>query len=399
MVLVELSKLSIEEKLEACAKCGKCRSICPVFKETQDELLVTRGKLALLQSTLKGDLNASTKLRTALDTCLMCLKCRAECPSLVQTDELICAAREQLNQQKGLPLSLKFTFRFIIPHRWLYDFTIKALSFITKFKSVAQVRHIPLVFANPMKRLPKITKRPALSSKHSKQTINPKVAIFTGCLINYVYPEIYEATIKLLDKAGISYSTPKDQLCCGTPLLLYGDRKNAERIARHNIKVFNREKADAIITMCASCGRMLREEYSKLQSPVVDVVEFIDKHLIRNPQSEIHNLKTTYHQPCHFTWTKSGEITKQMLSRISDYRETDKDDLCCGGGGSFSFRHSELSEAIGQHKIELFKKANVNTIVTGCPGCIMQLKYLIQKTGQSGINVCHPVELLLSIDE
>ncbi|MBI4833952.1 MAG: (Fe-S)-binding protein [Planctomycetes bacterium] len=429
----------ISKALKRCAKCGTCRSVCPVFKESKDETLSTRGKLALYDKALKGDLTASATLRKILDQCLVCMKCKYKCPSLVETTELIRSAREWI----GMPLLLKIGFRFIVPHRWLYDWTLQIADcglriynklFIRNNQARGITRHLPLALTDPFNKIPAIAKKTALSqaSNSKPQIPNRRVGIFVGCLINYVYPEVYVATTNLLDKYGVSYVTPKDQLCCGTPLLLYGDRNNARRIARHNMKVFQREKVDAIITMCASCGRMLKDEYPrlqvtdcKLQVPIMDVMEFLstvtsypDIHRdaalfasLRGPSASLRNLKTTYHQPCHFTWTKAGEISRETLKEISDYKETDEENLCCGGGGAFTFKYPELSRQIGQHKIELLLKisppdgtsgrgsptaANIQTVVTGCPGCIMQLRYLLNSSGKTDINVKHITELLTS---
>jgi glycolate oxidase iron-sulfur subunit len=406
---------NVLEALERCAKCGTCRSVCPIFKESKDETLVTRGKLALYEAALKGNLNASAQLKEILDNCLMCMKCKDKCPSLVETTELIRSAREWL----GMPLMLKIGFRFILPHRWLYDWTLRIAEwgmriynklFIRNNQTRGITRHLPLALTDLFNKLPDLTNKTVLSSLRTKSPSpfpshavegldkHPKVGIFVGCLINYAYPEIYEATTKLLDKYGVSYVTPKDQLCCGTPLLLYGDKNNAKRIARHNMKVFRREKVDAIITMCASCGRMLSQEYSKWGMgncecgiKVIDIVEFLNKFAIPNSPSAI---RTTYHTPCHFTWTKAGGISRKILKETSDYKETDEEGLCCGGGGVFTFKYPKLSRQIGRHKIDLFKGNNIQTVVTGCPGCMMQLRYLLNDSGKTDIKVKHMAEVL-----
>jgi glycolate oxidase iron-sulfur subunit len=392
----------VTEELTRCAKCGTCRSTCPVFKETLEEGVSTRGKLALFQSALKGDLKASKKLKEILDYCLMCTKCRVECPSLVKTDWLIRLAREWLNEEIGIPLSLKFVFRFIIPYRKIYNLTLRIIRLFVRKGSKRMSRHLPLALSKPLISMPTISAKQVLQKiRNPKSEIRnnqPRVAIFTGCLINYVYPEIYHSATKLLDKAGISYITPRDQLCCGTPLLLYGDTQSAKRIINRNIAVFSREKVDAIVTLCASCGRTLKEDYPQLQIPVRDIVEVLTQ-VTRNKLQVTRNdaLQTIYHEPCHFLWSEAGTITKKLLGEISNYKETDEEGLCCGGGGSFAFRFPELSDKIGSRKMDLFRKKTPDIITTGCPGCIMQLRYLTEKSGLNNIKVCHTVELLVNL--
>lgn len=394
---------SISTELGKCAKCGTCRAVCPVFLELRDELMVTRGKLALFESAYSNPLSSLKKFRQALDCCLVCFKCLEKCPSLVKTTDLILAAREWLSTQKnGLPFPLKFAFRFIIPYRRLYNLAIKLLSiirnslFVIRNSQKDKIRHLPLIFASPLGRIPPITSKPILSQNtnyklRTNGTTKYEVAIFTGCLVNYIYPQIYEATILVLKKEGISYITPTDQVCCGTPLLIYGDRRNASRLIQRNLKALTREKINTIITMCASCRRTLKEEYPKLEIPVWDIMEFIDRY-IPHREGQTLNFRTTYHQPCHFIRTSVGEITRKILKKISFYQETDSDNLCCGGGGMFAFKYPEIAQRIGKHKIEFFLKSNIEIATSSCPGCLMQLNYLLRER-DSQIQTCHPIEL------
>lgn len=393
------------QELGRCAKCGKCRSVCPVFQETQDEVMVTRGRLNLFEAVLQGNLSISSRLKEALDCCLMCWKCLDACPALVKTNELFLSAREWLNYQDGLPLGLRFAFRFVIPFRRLYDVFLKGLSLFQKIVSNKKVvvRHLPLVFSNPLLRMPEVSSRPLLTGQdisYRSKNGHPKVAIFTGCLINYVYPQIFNAITSLLKKTNISFITPHQQLCCGFPLLIYGDRAGAKRLALKNLKVFEKEKADIIITACATCGRMLKEIYPQLSHQpavkhlshkVMDVMEFIHKYLSLSLKKSAR--KTAYHQPCHFGWTRAGEITENLLKTISDYQETDPEAHCCGGGGMFAFKYPEIANQVGMTKINRYLN-KIDLVTTGCPGCMMQLSFLLKEIAGSSIEVRHPVELL-----
>ncbi|MFH1230279.1 MAG: (Fe-S)-binding protein, partial [Planctomycetota bacterium] len=116
-------------------------------------------------------------------------------------------------------------------------------------------------------------------------------------------------------------------------------------------------------------------------------------------------LRTIYHLPCHSTGTKVPEIIKSILKATTDYQETESD-LCCGGGGLFSFKYPELSHQIGQARlksIEHIAKSRDDskpyalrstlTVVTNCPGCMMQLEYLLSANNIKDVKVSHPVNL------
>ena len=66
------------EQPELCSKCGKCRAVCPVFRETQAEPYVARGRLALIGAIERGELPADGATFTdALSMCLSCYRCGA----------------------------------------------------------------------------------------------------------------------------------------------------------------------------------------------------------------------------------------------------------------------------------------------------------------------------------
>ncbi|MCK4908505.1 MAG: (Fe-S)-binding protein [Planctomycetes bacterium] len=409
-------KKKLLSELDKCARCGACRAVCPIFKDLSNESLVARGRLALIKAALENDLTVSRHLTKIVDCCLLCLRCRENCPSLVDTGKVIQSARNWLANKRGLPLPMRFGFRMVLPHKKIYDFFMgvfrlgQKLFFWRKIKpSGKTLRHIPFVFLNLFTlstHVPRLRSKPGLQilpgSFRGRKKL--KVAIFSGCLNNYVYPQILEATIDVLKKSGISFILPREQLCCGTPALVYGDTATARRLAIKNIRALQPEKVDVVLTACSSCGRMLKDEYpalyrgqsdtgrlvQHLKNKVMDVMEFLKKYT-DHPLAK-QSVSTTYHVPCHAIWNKSAELTRSLLKDISDYRTTDKEDLCCGGGGAFSFKYQELGLSIGQTKIASLLKNPVDQLITGCPGCMMQLTWLLQKAGANQIRVAHAIE-------
>jgi glycolate oxidase iron-sulfur subunit len=112
-----------------------------------------------------------------------------------------------------------------------------------------------------------------------------RVALFLGCLINYVYPEIAEATVNVLGRLGVEVVIPQGQVCCGTPVLSFGDEQAARRLATMNTEALLGSGADHIVTACASCGRTLKSDYGTLvpkqgevlSKKVLDVSELLDR--------------------------------------------------------------------------------------------------------------------------
>src|SRR5512140_3232964 len=92
----------IEQELKKCVKCGACRAHCPAFSAFGKEPAAARGKIALCQHLLKGDIELDDSTYAALSKCLLCGNCVDKCPNSVPTDEIVMVAREALAGQRGL---------------------------------------------------------------------------------------------------------------------------------------------------------------------------------------------------------------------------------------------------------------------------------------------------------
>ncbi|GAB4337019.1 MAG: (Fe-S)-binding protein [Candidatus Abyssubacteria bacterium] len=392
------------EELEKCARCGKCRAVCPVFAELRDEAFVARGRVALFEALSRDEISASPELQTIMSACLMCQRCREICPSGVQFVEILLAARARLAREMGLPFGFSFVFRYLLMRRRLFDFAMRAAAFVQRVipgRRRGSLRHLPLFFKGG-KWLPPLAKRTALErfgvaplEKGEKK----RVGIFVGCLTNYVYPEIVEACIELLRAAGMDVMVPESQLCCGTPALALGDLEAARRLARRNKACFEDARCDYIVAVCASCGRTLKQEYpylldssETLGAPVLDVCEFLVRHtdLAFGALKE----KATYHDPCHLRWGQGiAAEPRRLLARSCAFEEIEGDMYCCGQAGTFHVFYPEIAEMLGRRKVESLSTSDASEVATGCPGCILQLNDLMAGAAID-TRAVHTVEIL-----
>ena len=393
------------QEMDRCARCGKCQSVCPVFKELKDEAYVARGRVALFEALSRGEITASAELQKIMSACLMCKRCSEVCPSGVEFTNILMAARQQLAKEMGLPRGAAFVFRRILQSRRLFDTAMRAASLFQKLapgKRKGNLRHLPLFFQGG-KWLPPLAKRSALQ-RYSRQSKNSaagkRVGIFVGCLTNYAYPDIIDATVALLEKAGFETSVPTAQLCCGTPPLALGDIDAARKLARMNREAFDADECDFIVTVCASCGRTLKSEYSDLlgvtgqafSAPVLDISEFICEHTdIEFRQAKE---KVTYHDPCHLRWGQGIEQEpRKLLERVRRFEEIPDEMYCCGQAGSFHVFYPEIAAMIGRRKVESITGSDALEIATGCPGCILQLNDMMAEAGM-GKRAVHTIEVL-----
>ncbi len=305
----------------------------------------------------------------------------------------------------GLTFGASFVFRQVVKRRRLFDIAMLVASILQRIipgKRKGSLRHLPLFFKGG-KWLPPISRQPALRRYAAPVRIpgaRKRVALFVGCLTNYVYPEIVDATVILLRKAGIETVIPESQLCCGTPALALGDTEAARDLAGRNRECLTSAGCDYIVAVCASCGRTLKHEYGDLLGskgspfgvPILDVSEFICNHTDISFQSLEDTV--TYHDPCHLRWGQGLEKEpRRLLASSCRFEEIQGDMYCCGQAGTFHVFYPEIAHLIGRRKIESISSSDAREIATGCPGCILQLNDLI---AEAGINkkALHTIEIL-----
>jgi glycolate oxidase iron-sulfur subunit len=318
---------------------------------------------------------------------------------------VIKAARERLAKEMGLPFGASFVFHHVITRRRLFDMAMRAASLFQRIipgKRKGNLRHLPLFFKGG-KWLPPMARQTALQLHAEPRRVSgakKRVALFVGCLTNYVYPEIVDTTVALLEKAGVETVVPVDQLCCGTPALAFGDTEAARKLAHRNKEALEAAGCDYILAVCASCGRTLKHEYGELLGsekhafdvPVLDVCEFIQDHT--DLKFERSKERVTYHDPCHLRWGQGVEKEPRALLKAScQFEEIEDNMYCCGQAGTFHVFFPEVAQMIGRRKIESISNSAATEVTTGCPGCILQLNDLIAEAGLDK-KALHTVEIL-----
>ena len=394
-----------ETEINKCAKCGKCRSICPVFIETGNESMVARGRISLADALRNGEIVRTELLREYLLSCKKCLRCSRICPSGVDYDFIIQTMLDDLANHIGIWLIPRIIFRLFLTRRWLFNLLLKATSIfqrIVPLKRHGTMRHLPFMFMGG-RWIPPLAKESVLKKHRNTRKIKSpkmKVGFYVGCLINYVYTDIADAVIEVLNHFEVEVVVPPGQLCCGIPARSLGDVKTARRLAETNVEVFEKANVDFVINACATCGRTLKRDYPrilgdrclKFTNKLYDISEFIEKYCTYEAKSL--NTKITYHDPCHLYWGQN--ISKQprdILRHSSDFQEMENPERCCGGGGVFNLLHYDLSRKIGEYKAKAIEKSGANVVATGCPGCRLQIEDLLAANG-SAVKCTHTIQVL-----
>jgi glycolate oxidase iron-sulfur subunit len=413
----------IDDQLVGCMRCGMCQSVCPVFGDTGREADVARGKIALLSQLSDEMIRDPLQVKERLERCLLCGSCAAACPSGVKVVDIFLKARAILTAYIGLSPTRKLIFRGLLAHPGLFDrllslapamqglFTREVDAVVgtscARFQShLIGDRHFKTLAAKPFHALVSPKDEPAGTS-------GKRVALFTGCVVDKVFPQVGQATLKALSHAGAGVYLPAGQACCGIPALSSGDTQTFRKLVLANLELYAGKPFDALVTACATCtatikhvwpdmGRDLfdaeeRRAIAELAAKTTDICAYLTDVLGVSPAAEPANgaMTVTYHDPCHLK--KSLGVSEQPRNLVRANKrlrlvELNEADVCCGCGGSFNLAHYEISKHIGGRKIANIRATGAAIAATACPACMLQIADMASQSG-GGIQVKHAVEL------
>lgn len=411
---------SITEELRKCMKCGNCQAVCPIYKESRQEVGAARGKISLIEFILSGEIDMTKGLSERLSLCTTCNACSNNCPCGVRFDKIILAGRAEAVRKQGMHPVKKIAFTALKMQR-MFDFGLKAGSI---FQSVA-LKHIPNRHSKlarmrvdigigkdkvfPM--LPKKTLRSEFPEVIKVKNPKMRVAFFTGCMINYFYTDIGRAVIEVLTENDIEVVIPKFQACCGIPASVNGDANSARTLAKRNLRAFERMGADALVVACSSGGTAWKHVFGELLENDPELKPLADKWAAKSydiSEFLIHQVpfkkeglgrvsrKVTYHEPCHLNRGQGiSSEPREILKSIPGVELIEMKDpgRCCGMAGSFSLVHPDISVQISDRKTDDIAQTHTDTVATGCPACRMQLQSGVENA-QIDEEVLHTIQIL-----
>ncbi len=387
-----MSESGYLQELSRCVRCGICKTSCPTYLSTLNEAMGARGRVAILGELEAKHLNPSGTLADKIFSCMLCGACKNVCPVGIDIPEVIYQGRQGLKDsyKKGrfLRAATKGSIsRLNTVHRALrlYQFLL-----YKPLQKAGMVDYMPHIASKPFNKTVQIYK--------NRKKIG-RVAIFAGCSINYLYPDLGQSLSNILLSQGYEVVVFKGESCCGAPLRSMGFQEEAVTLANKNIEHFNRVRAEAIISMCPTCTMVIKEQYPLLTgntiNNLVDINEFFTESGIKS-NLELYPSTITYHDPCHLSYGLGiRDEPRAILKKIKGVKlvEMKHPDSCCGFAGLFKYNYKEMSDEIGMQKINSITNTSADTVVTSCPGCITQLEAMKQaKNAQFKIK--HIVEVI-----
>lgn len=405
IIILDNGRLKISQdkdldKILYCLKCGGCMLVCPIFQSLGGHVYggpVYPGGIGVLLTSITRSLKDSSSL---LDFCADCKKCEEFCPVGIPTGDLIL----KLKSDAG-PKLWERTLSTFFRKKYLSERAAKIFSILQKpWQKNGYLRPLPFAWA-------KGKSFPAIKSKKSwppEEKKGAKIYLFQGCLVKFFFPEIRESVRTVLSHFGFHVVSPSDQACCGAPSLHLGHKKDVQILPLKNLRSFEKENPDYILTVCPTGNSILRKLYPELeaessrwQEKIFDFTEFmVKKGLFPERKKSLKKEDVFYHYPCHYlNALRLRDEPKKILKALAfNPSEEEEPFTCCGFCGVFSLRNPEISANMWKKKKQKILKSEASLIATDCPGCLFQLRANLRNESHR-FKIFHTAELYAQVIE
>jgi glycolate oxidase iron-sulfur subunit len=435
-----------------CVHCGFCLPACPTYQLWGEEMDSPRGRIHLVTQILDSG-QGSAAAAEHFDRCLGCMACMTACPSGVQYDQLIEAARSwaEPNEGQGSEDQHSEDRPAPLPARSLRDRVVRAAIFATfPYPNRLRAALVPLRAAQ-RSGLDRIAVRSALLRRavpeaaaalavapapprgarrgggvirRSRPSEAPRrlparvpasperravVGMLTGCVQQVLFPQVNAATARVLSAEGCDVIVPPRQGCCGALSLHGGRRAEAANFARATIEAFERAGVDAVIVNAAGCGSAMKEyghllagdpdwaaRAAAFSATVRDFSEFLAELGPVAPRAGLP-VTAAYHDACHLGHAQ--RITAQPRALLRGIpglvlAEIADGGTCCGSAGIYNLVQPDAAAELGERKARAVAATGADLLVSANPGCSLQIAQALAASGGEAMPVAHIAEVL-----
>ena len=237
-----------------------------------------------------------------------------------------------------------------------------------------------------------------------------RVALFITCFNDLLFPQVGEATVRVLERLGVEVEFPAEQTCCGQLHFNTGYREQALPLVRRFVQQF--EAYDRVVTPSASCAAMIRFHHPVLAADSGDVelqarVAALVPRVRELTELLVDDLGVTdvgarfegvvaLHPTCHsLRLLEIGDRPRRLLDNVDGLRlvELPGDDECCGFGGTFAIKNADVSVAMGQDKLHAVAASGADVLTATDTSCLLHLGGMLARASSS-TRVMHLAEIL-----
>jgi glycolate oxidase iron-sulfur subunit len=410
--------------------CGLCLPTCPTYVLTGLEKSSPRGRIRLIKAVAEGELPISRRFVEEMNFCLDCQACETACPAGVKYGSLVEAARAQIFAQKRESWRSRTTKSVIMGWFFAAKNRLHLLANFIKFYQrsgiqwILEKTRLLRLFSRKLAMLQPLT--PAISTRFSSTTLAPlmpsygetmrRVGFLTGCIMDVAYADVNIDTVELLREHGCDVVVPKQGSCCGSLQAHNGDMNRARQFAKTMIRAFEAADLETIVMNSAGCGAFmkeyghlfaddpeLRESALAVSAKTKDLTEFLtrigfkgSRQVRQTTPSAFRGKRITYHDACHLVHTqKIASEPRALLQSVPgiDYTELPESTWCCGSAGIYNIVHYDDSMKLLERKVEQIRSIAPDIVVTGNPGCMVQITHGLRKGGME-VELMHTATFL-----
>jgi len=379
---------SVEAETQACNMCGYCVSVCPAWQEIGWESATARGKMFYLKRRADNapldPLNLLIRHKTDIDAdfgkamaeCTACGACEEICHADIPLDGWLDSVKRFAVESNG-PL--------MPAHAELV-------------KTVKQTKN---VYGRPQ------DERLASLGDDLRPSPHPEILLWFGCVGSYRHQRVAQATLQVLNAAGVRYEVlGKDEWCTGSPLLRVGESKYVEKeLMPHNLQAVEKSGAKILVTACGECFRAFSVDYKRLggHAPfqVLHVSHYVER-LVKEKRLKFTKpvkRKLVFHDACHLARNAGAyDAPRKALKFVPGLeilemyysRETTK---CCGEDLGFRAAFPVQAQSLAAKRLQEAKETGAEAIVTGDAHTEVHLNEVSKKLGR-GLETFDLVEIL-----
>lgn len=363
--------------LAKCTDCLCCLAACPSYKAAPHDYA---GPLSYLQlaKRLYDPRDEADRAKMAvvdgLYNCSRCMKCGEVCPQEIPVPKMVIKALHEAAREDGL----------------------EAHAVFREYAKNVQTSG----WAFPPVGTPLIPGLPGI-----QETDNPiaRVGLFLGCSFDNLLQSSALKLLRVLQRNRVEVVIPKDQGCCGLPLIWTGQEQLVkEYLIKKNIAAFEKAGVERVLMACAGCLMTWKEEIPPLAEEILGrqpnfSVQEMSEFLSLGPSFGLDSrppvrIKVTYHLPCHLARASKESYPKAILKKMPGISlvEMDEEGACCGA--FVRGIHPFIANRLAEEKIERARETGAEVIATSCPTCINHLSMVSRRT--QGPEVIHIFELL-----
>ena len=363
------------ENVYLCYQCERCSSGCPT-------VLAMRYRPAQMMRLAQFGLGDRLVADTSIWRCLGCDTCTAHCPHNLSVRRLVELLRQRVMQERYLVGGVDTLDGDEALRRGVRALGMLGERIGTYHNVSGEDNAARLAWTENLD--PEDRPDRLVGDREAE------FAYFVGC-VSAMFPMSYgipQSFATVLSRAGTHFTTlGGEEWCCGFPLLMAGQLKQAEALIRHNVEQMRALGVPRVVATCPSCYHMWHDVYPEIVSEplgfeVVHATEVLRDLVAEGRLALTEPRRTgvvTYHDPCDLG-RKAGiyDAPREILRQVPGYtfvemQQSREHALCCGGGGDLETFDPDLVQEVAAQRIAQAAEVGATALISACPQCVRTL--------------------------